>query len=92
MAALYTVRMAITACGVNDVAQWNGQTKAQRIAANIFDETFEMAMDKTMEEIDADFKSYSELPMNQGQIRLRPGTKAKIRALILIRNNGDLVR
>ena len=66
MAAPYMVHMAITACGVNDVAQWNWQTKAQRIATDIFDDKFEMAMDKTMEEIDADFKSYSELPMNQG--------------------------
>ena len=55
MAALYMVRMAITACGVNDVAQWNGQTKAECIASDIFDDKFEMAMDKTMEEIDADF-------------------------------------
>ena len=74
--------MAITACGVNDAAQWNGQTKAERIAFDIFDDKFEMAMDKTMEEIDADFKSYSELPTNQGQIRLTPGTKTKIRAFI----------
>ena len=46
MAAPYTVRMAITACGVNDAAQWNGQTKAERIAFDIFDDKFEMAMDK----------------------------------------------
>ena len=68
MAAPYTVRMAITTCGVNDVAQWNGQTKAQRIASDMFNDKIKMAMDKTMEEIDADFKFCSELPTNHGQI------------------------
>ena len=39
-------------------------------------------MDKTFEELDQDFKSYSDLTQNQGQIRLVPGTKTRIRAFI----------
>ena len=74
--------MAIASCGVNDVTLWNGQTKAQRIAFDMFDDAYTTCMDKTMEEVDADFKSYAELPLNQGQIRLSPGVKNKIRAFI----------
>ena len=63
--AAFTVRMAIASCGVNDVTLWNGQTKAQRIAFDMFDDAYTTCMDKTMEEVDADFKSYAELPLNQ---------------------------
>ena len=47
--------MAIASCGVNDVTVWNGQTKAQRIAFDMFDDAYTTCMDKTMEEADADF-------------------------------------
>ena len=60
--AAYTVRMAIASCGVNDVTLWNGQTKAQRIAFDMFDDAYTTCMDKTMEEVDADLNHMQSYP------------------------------
>ena len=57
----YTVRMGMTECGVNDVDLFNGQTAAERLAEDLFDGAFETCLDKTHEELDADFKTYSDL-------------------------------
>lgn len=39
-------------------------------------------MDKDFEELDADFKTFSSLNINQGQIRLHPGVKRNIKAFV----------
>ena len=39
-------------------------------------------MDKSIEEIDADFKTLENLSVAQGQIRLRPSAKTNIRAFV----------
>jgi hypothetical protein len=39
-------------------------------------------MDKGFTELDYEFKTYSELTINQGQVRLLPGTKRNIKAFI----------
>ena len=39
-------------------------------------------MDKTFEELDADFKSYSELTANEGRLRFSPGIKRNVKAFI----------
>ena len=77
-----TVHEAMTLCGINDVTLFNGQTKAERIAEDIFDHDFASCMDKTVEELQEDFKTFLDLAVNQGQIRLTPGTKKKIRAFM----------
>ena len=58
------------------------QTKAERMASDLFNDDYVSCMDKTMEELDPEFKSYSDLSANQGQIRLLPGIKNRIRAFI----------
>jgi hypothetical protein len=82
VAPVYTVYGAMVASGVNDDAIFDGDTPAVRIAADLFGDDFSTCMDKGMEELDAEFKSYSDLTINQGQIRLLPGTKRTIRAFI----------
>eukprot|EP00978_Attheya_sp_CCMP212_P037862 scaffold182242_cov35-Attheya_sp.AAC.1 len=39
-------------------------------------------MDKTFNEVDQDFKSYSSLTIAQGQIQLSPGIQTRIKAFI----------
>ena len=85
MAALppvFTVLDAMAQCGVNNVDLFNGQTAAERFAADLFGNDFVSCMDKTMEELNQDFKSYSELTQVQGQIRITPGAKRNTRAFI----------
>ena len=80
--AAQTVRMTITACGVDDVNLWNGMTKSERISNELFNNDFNTFRDIKYEEIQEEVKSYSRLTAAQGQIRLNPGVKRNIRALI----------
>ena len=65
MAHTFTVHEAMTACGVDDVALFNGFTQAQRLAFEIFDNEFISYMDKTLEEVDEDLKTYLSLTAAQ---------------------------
>ena len=69
-------------CGVDNIAQFNGETAAERFANDLFGDDFVACMDKTMEELNQDFKSYSDLTQAQGQIRITPRTKRNIRAFV----------
>ena len=81
--AAHTVRSALVLCGVNDAPPlWEQMTDAQRIASDLFDDDFNTCMDKTFSDLDEDWKTYSNVTQAQGQIRLLPGVKKKIRAFI----------
>lgn len=85
MAALppiFTVRDALALCGVDDNALFGGETAAQRMAEGLFANTFMGCMDKSMTELKDDFDTFSALTAAQGQIRLTPTTKKKIKAFI----------
>ena len=48
MAAItFKIRDALIACGVNDVALYDGETAASRLAKNIFYDDFSACIDKT---------------------------------------------
>jgi hypothetical protein len=78
----FTVRDAMVVCGVNDETLFDGDTATQRIAADLFGDDFATCMDKSFTELDSEFKTYSDLTQNQGQVRLLPGTKHMIKAFI----------
>ena len=82
MAAPFTMHDAMIACGVNNVILFNGETPAQRMAVDIFDDDFASCIDKTQLEFDDDLKGYSALTVANGQIRLPPATKKNIRAFM----------
>ena len=85
-----TARSLISLCGVNDVVQFNVSTSAQRISEEMLDNDFTSFIDKDFNEIDADLKSYSTLTVHQRQIRLQPGTKRSIKALVQL--GRDMIR
>eukprot|EP00978_Attheya_sp_CCMP212_P024852 scaffold78762_cov29-Attheya_sp.AAC.1 len=70
------------ACGINDVDLFDSATASARMALDMFNDSFHSCMDKTFDEVDQDFKSYSSLTIAQGQIRLSPGIRTRIKALI----------
>ena len=84
MAAIFnTVEDLLLACGVpNDGILFNGDTKAERIATEVFNDDFTSCMDITFEDFESECKTYAGLTVAQGQIRLTPGTKRNIKALI----------
>ena len=79
---LFTVRDAMIAAGVNNVALFEGSTAAARLATDIFNDDFDSCLDKSHSELYDDFKTYSEMTVAQGQIRLLPGIKHNVRAFI----------
>jgi hypothetical protein len=82
MAEEHTVLAALIACGVDNVVLFLGETAAQRIADDIFDDLFCTCKDLSFKELDERFKTYSELSVQQGQIRVRPGTRKNIKAFV----------
>jgi hypothetical protein len=79
---VFTVYDAIVACGVDNVLMFQGQSRAARIAADIFSSDFSTCMDKSHSELETDLKSYDSLAANAGKIVLGPGTKRNIKAFI----------
>ena len=77
-----TLEDLLTACGVPNDGLFNGATNANRIAHDIFNNDFNSCMDVTFDDFDQECKTYSSLTINQGQIRLRPGTKNNIKAMM----------
>ena len=82
MEANQTIIDAMIACGVDNAVLFMEETQAQRLAEDIFDNLFTSCMDITFKELDDHFKTYSDLTMAQGQIRLRPGTRKNIKAFV----------
>ena len=78
----FTVANAMFNCGITDAVLFDGDTKASRIATELFDDNFTLCMDKTYVKLDDDLKSYSTLTAAHGQISLTPGHKKNIKAFI----------
>ena len=55
---------------ITDQTLFNGSTKAQRIASEMFDDDFASCLDKSFTDIDEDLKSWCAMTVNNGQIRL----------------------
>ena len=64
----HTVLEALDLCGINNETSFQGHTTAELLETEIFIDTYESMKNKTFAELDADFKSYSDLTTTQGQI------------------------
>jgi hypothetical protein len=80
--AQFEVEDAMTACGVDNQVLFNGATQAQCITTEIFDNDHYSVMDKMINELQDDLKSYSSLTTANDQIRLTPGITRNIKAYI----------
>ena len=74
-----TVVDAMIACGVDHEFLFLDETQAQRLASDIFGDQFATCLDVHFKELDDHFKTYSDLTLAQGQIRVRPGTRKNIK-------------
>ena len=66
--------------GITDAVLFDGDTKASRIATELFDDNFTSCMDKTYVELDDE--SYYTLTAAHIHIRLTPGHKKNIKVFI----------
>jgi hypothetical protein len=78
----FTVHDAMISCGINNIDLYDGDTPAERIATDLFGDVYATCTDKSFEELDYEFKTYSDLTQNQGQIRLLPGAECMIKVFI----------
>ena len=80
----HTMENALIMCGVNrdNIVLFDGNNAAQRIANEVFDNDLTSCVNKSNSDLENDWKTYSQLTVAQGQIRLRPATKKNIRALV----------
>ena len=76
---VFTVIEALVTCGVDNTQIFNNCMPAWRLSDEIFGDDFESCMDKTTKDLEIDFKSFSKLTQAQGQIRLFPAAKRKLR-------------
>jgi hypothetical protein len=74
MVANQTIINAMITCGVDNAVLFMEETQARRLAEDIFDDLFTSCMDISFKELDDLFKTFSDLTMAQGQIRLRQGS------------------
>ena len=77
---VFTVFDAMVKSGVNANNNFQDRSSAERIATDIFEDDFTTCMDKTFKDIDDGLKSFSSLTVLQGQIRILPGVKKRIKA------------
>ena len=82
-AVAHTVLEAMIAIGIENVALFDGQTQAERIAEGIFENDFESCINKTDSEIDDDLKMWSNLMLANGQIRLQPIHK-RVNTIVMV--------
>ena len=68
--------------GITDAVLFDSDTKAIRIATDLFDNEFFSFVDKMHVELDDDLNSYSTLTTVHCNIRITPGHKKNIKAFI----------
>ena len=69
-AQVSTVLLALIACGVDNDVRFMGQTQAERVAEDVFDNLFTTCMDLTFDKLDDHFKTYSELTVASARTNL----------------------
>ena len=83
--AINNIACSLMDCGIEIYSGgviWNGESASQRIADDVFNNSFNTCIDITFTELDDHWKTYSSLTVADGRIRLRPGTKVNIRAFV----------
>ena len=81
------VLTAVRACGLGDGLLYQGESPAQRIATQLFEDDFASCKSLTKEDLNDSFKSYASLTATNGKITLNPLTKKRIHAMVLWATN-----
>ena len=71
----FTVANTMCKSGINIPTLFQGDSQAERISGEVFDDEFMACMDKTVKELDDDLKSSLNFTAANGQIRLNLAQK-----------------
>ena len=77
---VFTVFNTMVESGVNANDNFQNKSSAKRITTDIFEDDFTTYVDKNFKDIDDGLKSFLSLTVLQGQIRILPGVKKRIKA------------
>lgn len=81
-AAVTTVLDGILLCDIPNANPYQGRTSAVRVATDLFADSFDMAREKTVHELDEDLKAFADLPANAGRLRFAPAVRTKLKAFM----------
>ena len=97
MAALppvFTVTQAMQQCGVPVAPLFGGQSPAQRVANQIFIDSFDTTLNVSIDEVDDAMTAFTKLTVANGRIPMQPGVKRRVKAFVqwsrsMLRNGRD---
>ena len=69
-------------CGIDNVARFDGQIQAERLAEDLFDNDFQTCLDLDIKQLEADMKAYADMTVAEGRIRLNPRIKRNLKAFV----------
>ena len=78
----FTVANAMFICGINSQKIFQGDSQAEQISSEVFDDDFMSCRAKIVKKLNDNLKSYSTLTDVNGQIYLNPGQKQSFKAFI----------
>ena len=82
MAAVNTVQASLLLCGVPNAPIFDGQTPSERVAQQIFMNSFDTCLSISIEDVKDAITGFTKLPVVQGRIPFQPGVKRLIIAFV----------
>ena len=79
---VFTVAQAMGQCGVPNAPAFGGQTPPQRVAAQLFLDSFDTCLSITTEEVSDAITAFTKLTIPNGRIVLQPGVKRRVLAFV----------
>ena len=77
-----TVQASLLLCGVPIAPAFDGQSPSERVAEQIFMDSFETCLSISIEDVKDAITGFTKLPANQGRIPFQPGVKRLIIAFV----------
>ena len=79
---VFDVAQAMIQYGVPNAPDFNGQTPAERVASQIFIDSFDTTLNTTAEEVSDAMTAFTKLSVANGRIPLQPGVKRRVLAFV----------
>ena len=77
-----TVQASLLLCGVPIAPAFDGQAPSERVAEQLFMNSFDTCLSITIEDVKDAITGFTKLPANQGRIPFQPGVKRLIIAFV----------
>ena len=79
---IFTIEQAMLQCGVPDAPLYEGLTPAERIANDIFVNSFETTLSISIQDVNDAMTAFTKLTVINGKISLQPGVRRRVTAFV----------